>query len=143
VLRAFFARQAFNGLRSSRWSLSPEEDLERWSADTLTVWLQAAYTAAHHQPPTGFSGTSHSLRKGAASAANAIGARFTDFRNAGGWSTNSTVLESKYIDFTMQPSEEVLLFFGFLLKSAPHEVVAPPRVAFNFIVGTLFWHSSP
>jgi len=116
VLRAFFARQESSGSRVRRWALSPEEDLERWTADTSTVWLHMAYGAAGHQPPDGFSWTSHSLRKGAASAAYAIGARLTDIRYAGGWSTNSTVLTSKYIDFTMQPSPEARMFFDFLIK---------------------------
>jgi hypothetical protein len=79
-----------------------------------------AYGAAGHQPPDGFSWTSHSLRKGAASAAYAIGARLTDIRYAGGWSTNSTVLASKYIDFTMQPSPEARMFFEFLIKGPLH-----------------------
>ena len=43
-----------------------------------------------------------------------------DIHYACGWSTTSTVIESKYIDFTMQPSEEARLIFGYLLKSAPH-----------------------
>jgi hypothetical protein len=63
---------------------------------------------------------SHSLRKGAASAAHAIGARLTDIRYAGGWSTNSTVLEAKYIDFTMQPSPAAWIFFGFLHRGTLH-----------------------
>ncbi len=40
VLRAFFARQESSGSRVRRWALSPEEDLERWTADTNKVWLQ-------------------------------------------------------------------------------------------------------
>ncbi len=66
------------------------------------------------------------LTQGAAFAAHAIGAHLTDIRYAGGWSTNLTVLESKYIDFTMQPSEGARLFFGFLLKPYPREDVASP-----------------
>ena len=114
LLAAFFTRQGTMGQRKRRWSLSPAEDSELWSADTLSEWLVAAYTAAKRLPPEGFAWTSHSLRKGAASAAHAIGARLTDIRYAGGWSTNSTVLEAKYIDFTMQPSPAAWIFFGFL-----------------------------
>ncbi len=72
-------------------------------------------------PPEGFSWTSHSLRKGVASAANAIGVRLTDIRYAGGWSTNSTVLEAKYIDFAMLPTPAARLFFGYLCKGPTHE----------------------
>jgi hypothetical protein len=120
LLRAFFKGQAAmshpRGQLARRWSISPREDVEVWSALTLTDWLRAAFTAAGHLPPEGFSWTSHSLRKGAASAANAIGARLTDIRYQGGWATNSNVLEAKYIDFTMQPSEAARLFFGYLCK---------------------------
>ena len=104
------------GKLARRWSITPREDLEVWSALTLTDWHQAAYAAAGHSPPEGFSRTSHSLRKGAASATNAIGARLTDIRYQGGWATNSNVLETKYIDFTMQPSAAARLFFGYLCK---------------------------
>ena len=101
-----------------RWALSPAEDLELWSADTVSGWLLEACKAVDCHPPEGFSWTSHSLRKGAASAANAIGARLTDIRYAGGWSTNSTVLEAKYIDFAMLPTPAARLFFGYLCKNA-------------------------
>ncbi len=46
-------------------------------------------------PRLGFCWPSHSLRKGAASAAYAINVRLNDIRYAGGWPTKSTVLESK------------------------------------------------
>jgi len=92
------------GPRTRRWALAPAKETELWTANTLSVWLTTAYTTARCLPPAGFAGTSHSLRKGAASGAYAIGARLTDIRYVGGWSTNSTVLEAKYIDFTMRPS---------------------------------------
>ena len=123
LLRAFFKGQRSMGPAreklSRRWSITPREEREMWSADTLTEWLRAAYTAAECLPPEGFSWTSHSLRKGAASAAHAIGARLTDIRFAGGWATTSNVLEAKYIDFTMQPSPAARLFFDYLLKDKP------------------------
>ena len=72
-------------------------------------------------PSEGFSSTSHSLRKGDASTANAIGVRLTDIRYAGGWSTISTVLEAKYIDFAMLPTPAARLFFGYMCKGAQHE----------------------
>ncbi len=49
----------------------------------------------------------------------AIGANLTDIRYAGGWSTNSTVLEAKYIDFTMRPSLAAWIFFGYLYRGTP------------------------
>jgi len=90
-----------------------------WSSLTLTDWLHAAYTTAGHSSPEGFSWTSHNLRKGAASAANAIGARLTDIRYQGGWATNSNVLEAKYIEFTMKPFAAARLYFGYLCKGNP------------------------
>jgi hypothetical protein len=69
----------------------------------------------------GFGWTSHNLRKGATSAANAIGVHLTDIRYVGGWSTSSTVLEAKYIDFAMLPTPANRIFFGYLCKGAPHE----------------------
>ena len=71
------------------------------------------------RPPAGFAWTSHNLRKGAASAIYAIGARLTYIRYAGGWSTNSTVLEAKYINFTMSPSLATWIFFGYLYRGTP------------------------
>jgi hypothetical protein len=70
------------------------------------------------RPPEGFSWTSHNLRKGAASASNAIQVHLTDIRFAGGWATNSTVLEAKYIDFAMRPTPVAWIFFGYLRKNA-------------------------
>ena len=70
-------------------------------------------------PSMFFCWTSHSLRKVAASIAYAIKAPLIDIRYAGGWSTNSTVLESKYVDFTMRPTQAALVFFGYLKKDTP------------------------
>ena len=78
-----------------------------------------ALRATKQSPPTGFSWTSHSLRKGAASLANAIKVPINDIRYAGGWSTNSTVLESKYIDFAMARSKAAYIFFGHLKWDTP------------------------
>ena len=46
----------------------------------------------------------------------AIKVRLNDIRYAGGWFTKSTVLEFKYVDFTMRPTKAALLFFGYLKK---------------------------
>ena len=67
-------------------------------------------------PPPRFLWTSHNIRKRDASAAYVIKIPITDIRFAGGWSTNSTVKESKYIDFTMRPTHAVLMFFGYWKK---------------------------
>eukprot|EP00873_Tetraselmis_striata_P000358 jgi/Tetstr1/420622/TSEL_011710.t1 len=55
--------------------------------------------------------TSHSLRKGAASAANAIGAPLSHIRYQGGWATNSDLVLD-YIDPNVLPSPGAWFFFG-------------------------------
>ena len=54
MLAAFITRAGAMGQRTRRWSLSPAEDEEQWSSDTLSGWLKAAYTAASCAPPQGF-----------------------------------------------------------------------------------------
>jgi len=102
-----------------KWALSREEDKTQWTASTLSILLHEAFTKAWHSPPPCFCRTSHSLRKGAASAAYGIKAPLTDVRYAGDWSTNSTNLESKYVDFTLRPTMTALLLFGYLKKDTP------------------------
>eukprot|EP00873_Tetraselmis_striata_P034729 jgi/Tetstr1/454993/TSEL_041853.t1 len=51
------------------------------------------------------------LRKGAASAANAIGVPLPDIRYQGGWATNSNVVLD-YIDPNVLPSPGAWFFFG-------------------------------
>jgi len=117
MLRAYFAGVSTMGPPlTHRWALCREEDKTQWTASTLSIWLREAFTKAGHSPPPGFCWTSHNIRKGAASAAYAIKVPLTDIGYAGGWSTTSTVLESKCIDFTMRPTQSALLFFGYLKK---------------------------
>jgi len=73
------------------------------------------------QPHDSFTWTSHNLRKGDASAANAIGTRLTDIHYVGGWPTNSSVREAKYIDFAMLPTSAARLLFSYLGKGPTHE----------------------
>ncbi len=93
----------------------------KWTASTITIWLQAALKAAGLSPPLGFNWTSHSLRKGGASETNAIKVLLNDIRCAGDWSTNSTALEAKYIDFAMPPSKAAYTFFGHVKRDTPAE----------------------
>jgi hypothetical protein len=60
-------------------------------------------------------------KKGSNVAANAIKVPLNDIRYAGGWSTNSTVMEAKYIDFAMPPSKTAYIFFGHLKRDTPAE----------------------
>ncbi len=75
--------------------------------------------ATGNNPPKGFTWTSHSLRKGAATTANAIKVPLNDIRYSGGWSTSSNVLKSKYINFAMAPSKAAYIFFRHLKRDTP------------------------
>ncbi len=102
-----------------RRATTKEEERCLWNATTSTEWLHMACKATGNSPPKGFIRTFHSLRNGAASAANAIKVPLTDIRYSGGWSTNSNVLEAKYIDFAMAPSKAAYIFFGHLKRGKP------------------------
>ncbi len=105
--------------RVRSWAISAKEDKIEWNASTRTEWLHLARRATNHNPPQGFSWTSHSLRKGSASIGNAIKVPFNDIRYAGGWSTNSSVLEAKYTDFAMASSHATYIVFGHLKRDTP------------------------
>jgi hypothetical protein len=58
---------------TARWAIDVSEKYDKWIAHTLTSWLHEATSALRERPPECFSCTSHSLRKGAATADNIIG----------------------------------------------------------------------
>lgn len=116
LLRAFDAGSALRGPFQRRWALTSAEDRAPWTAETIGDWLQLSFRSCGHSPPLGFAWLSHSLRKGAASAAHAIRVALTAIKFMGGWATNSNVLEAKYIDYAMRPSPAAMLFFGHLRR---------------------------
>eukprot|EP00873_Tetraselmis_striata_P029248 jgi/Tetstr1/449512/TSEL_036600.t1 len=77
----------------------------------MSDWLSTAVRLVVAALPAGTSWTSHSLRKGAASAANAIGVPLSHIRYQGGWATNSDVVPD-YIDPNVLPSPGAGFFFG-------------------------------
>eukprot|EP00873_Tetraselmis_striata_P020350 jgi/Tetstr1/440614/TSEL_028924.t1 len=100
------------GLATSNfWAVTAAEQSKPWTAATMSDWLSAAISLVNAAPPAGTSRTSHSLRKGAASAANAIGAPLSHIRYQGGWATNSDVVLD-YIDPNVLPSPGAWFFFG-------------------------------
>eukprot|EP00873_Tetraselmis_striata_P029579 jgi/Tetstr1/449843/TSEL_036906.t1 len=103
------------------WSVFPLESSATWSVSaTLTEWLREAYLAAGARPPTGVKWTSHSLRKGAASAASCIfGVPLPVIKHMGDWSKNSDVVTWKYIDPTMRPTPAAWRFLGWLVPVRP------------------------
>eukprot|EP00873_Tetraselmis_striata_P036461 jgi/Tetstr1/456725/TSEL_043422.t1 len=57
----------------ARWAVTHDEPAASWTSATVTNWLQLVAHMLEEHPPPGFVWTSHSLRKGAATAAYAIG----------------------------------------------------------------------
>eukprot|EP00873_Tetraselmis_striata_P014826 jgi/Tetstr1/435090/TSEL_024058.t1 len=103
------------------WSVSPLEPSATWtSSTTLTEWLRDAYLAAGAPPPPGFKWTSHSLRKGAASAASCVDVPLPAIKHMSDWSKNNDVVTGKYIDsMTMHPTPAAWRFFGWLVPVRP------------------------
>eukprot|EP00873_Tetraselmis_striata_P024431 jgi/Tetstr1/444695/TSEL_032543.t1 len=100
------------GLAASNfWAVTAAEQSKPWTVATMSDWLSAAISLVNVAPPAGTSWTSHSLRKGAASAANAIGVPLSHIRYQGGWATNSDVVLD-YIDPNVLPSPGAWFFFG-------------------------------
>eukprot|EP00873_Tetraselmis_striata_P035869 jgi/Tetstr1/456133/TSEL_042902.t1 len=100
------------GLAASNfWAVNVAEQSKPWTAATMSDWLSTAVNLVNAAPPAGTSWTSHILRKGAASATNAIGAPLSHIRYQGGWATNSDVVLD-YIDPNVLPSPGAWFFFG-------------------------------
>eukprot|EP00873_Tetraselmis_striata_P036681 jgi/Tetstr1/456945/TSEL_043615.t1 len=100
------------GLAASNfWAVNVAEQSKPWTAATMSDWLSTTVNLVNAAPPAGTSWTSHSLRKGAASAANAIGAPLSHIRYQGGWATNSDVVLD-YIEPNVLPSPGAWFFFG-------------------------------
>lgn len=104
------------------WSL-PWDPPSASASSLLSGWLLAACGLVGATPPPGFSWSSHSLRKGAATAAFAQGVSLLRIKYYGGWASGSVVVERDYIDPTVTPSPGSAYFFGFLCPPAPMVVV--------------------
>ena len=89
----------------------------RFAAACVDGWLQLALLSVGAAPPEGETWTSHSLRKGAASGAAAIGVLLDRICHFGGWSIHSGVVHD-YIDPACPASDAAYAFFGWLLP--PH-----------------------
>jgi hypothetical protein len=119
--RTSYCKKFFNSPPSRTMELRTSRKLRRLaqSAATLSAWLLDACDAVGATPPSGLKWTSHSLRKGAASAASCIGAQLHVVKYMGGWAKNSSVTEGKYIDPTMTPSPAARQYFGWLVPAKP------------------------
>ena len=95
------------------WAISPAEHTAKWESGTMTKWLNLATNLVQARPGEESKWTSHSLRKGPASAANAIGMPMTHIKFMGGWAKNSDVVND-YCDPMITPSRGAWFFFGYL-----------------------------
>jgi hypothetical protein len=84
---------------TARWAINTSERQEKWTANTLIGWLTEVTSALQERPSYGLRWTSHSLRKGVATAAYNIGVTLQKIKHFGGWSTESSVVLD-YIDPT-------------------------------------------
>ena len=124
------ARQVYAGGRMpvARWAIGHKEQHAKWTADTLTTWLQQVLAAVNEQPPAGFAWTSHSLRKGATTAAYVIGVTMIKIKYYGGWSHESNVVLD-YIDPTVLPCPADWHFIGRLTPWGGQPALVPRRMA--------------
>jgi hypothetical protein len=117
---AFCAAYNKRSPHAALWSFSPAEASAEWgAASTTSAWLALSLRTVNTSAPAGFKWTSHSLRKGAASAANCIGAPLPFTKYMGGWAKNNSVTERKYTDPTMTHVHAAWRFFGRLAPAPP------------------------
>ena len=83
----------------SYWRRPSDNSKWKGAASVCSGWLEAACAHMGHSPPAGHSWSSHSLRKGAASACSAIGVTLDKIRFYGGWAHKSSAVND-YIDPT-------------------------------------------
>jgi hypothetical protein len=89
----------------------------RFASAQIDGWLQLVLARFGVSPPAGELWSGHSLRKGAASAAAAIGVSIDRICWCGGWSVHSNVVRD-YIDPTCPADSAAYRFFGWLLPAA-------------------------
>eukprot|EP00873_Tetraselmis_striata_P044569 jgi/Tetstr1/464833/TSEL_009572.t1 len=114
------------GLPAARWEVTHDEPAASWTSATVTDWLQLVAHMLDEHPPPGFVWTSHSLRKGAATAAYAIGAVLQRIKHFGGWAQLSSVVLD-YINPTALPCAASWQLFGWLTPwGGPPATGCPP-----------------
>ena len=89
------------------------QDGRRWGASVIDDMMQRVMTRINVNAPSGYTYASHSLRKGAASAAFAVGVDIIRICYCGGWAQGSQIVYS-YIDMAFQASPDGEYFFGHL-----------------------------
>ena len=110
--------EAFRGRckpRDSYYAL-PGERRRTFPASQVDTWLREILAHLDVQPPAGELWSGHSLRKGAASGAAAIGVALDRICWCGGWSVHGKAVHD-YIDPTCPSSAAGRRFFGWLLPT--------------------------
>ena len=107
------------------WAL-PGERPALWSSEQPTAWLSHACAAVSAAPPQGWVWTSHSLRSGAATAANAQGVPESTIEHYGSWVPGSTTLRRVYIHPGVPPSRGSEFFFRWAEAGRVRPAVAAP-----------------
>jgi hypothetical protein len=80
----------------------------------VDAWVKLTLDHVGATPPRGETWSGHSLRKGAASAANAIGVSLAKICHVGGWSVKASTVHD-YIDPTCPSSDAARRYFGWML----------------------------
>eukprot|EP00873_Tetraselmis_striata_P023802 jgi/Tetstr1/444066/TSEL_003306.t1 len=106
------ARQVFAGGRvlAARWAISQREGQAKWTADTLTSWLQLLLTA------------------GATTTAYVIGVTMPKIKYFGGWAMESGVVLD-YIDPTVLPCPAAWHLFGWMTSWGGQPARLPRQMA--------------
>jgi hypothetical protein len=104
------------------WSTSEDSySPSAWGTSLVNTWLQEILSLLHLSPPAGETWTSHSLRRGGASACFAINVQPLVIASYGCWKSTETLMT--YIDVLTRPDAAARLFFGHLRPA--HECVPP------------------
>ena len=101
----------------SFWRLA--SDTTPWTSSSAVIdsWLQAACRFLHEQAPQSDKWSSHSFRKGAASAAHAVHVSLINICWHGGWATKSAAV---HLYIAPVPADAAAYrFFGWLQPQAP------------------------
>ena len=98
----------------SFWRTPYEPPFSASASALCSAWLASAVSYLGAQPPPGQKWSSHSLRKGSATAARAAGVALEKICYVGGWTVTSNVVQL-YICVTVQNSAAGVSFFAWLL----------------------------
>ena len=120
--------------KSIYWSR--KDDPASWfkNLGIITEWLLLLLVELDIPTPPGVKWTGHSLRRGGASAAHAIGVSIAVIMAWGLWKSLASAL--LYIDVSVRPCSEALFFFGHLLSRFIQLEAPIPRRALSTVVSS-------